>query len=106
MIALSRALAPLRTTAAQNGWGVLALGLILTCAWLPTLKASTFEARGNQFIGLNRFAGFEKSKGSKPSEVVLTSPVIVSRINWEELVASWNADVPDGTYLKLEARAL
>ena len=106
MIVLSRALAPPRTTAAHNGWGAVALGLTLICAWSPTLTASTFEARGNQFIGFNRFAGFEKSKGSKPSEVVLTSPVIVSRINWEELVASWNADVPDGTYLKIEARAL
>jgi hypothetical protein len=65
-----------------------------------------FDARGGQFIGLRHFSAFEKSRGSKPGEMVLTSPVMVPRINWEELIASWNADTPEGTYLKIEVRAL
>jgi hypothetical protein len=98
---------PRRQTAPpQNNWRRLALGLILTCAWLPYLNASAFDARGNQFIGFNHFAAFEKSRGPKPGELVLTSPVLVARINWNELIASWNADTPDGTYLRVEARAL
>jgi hypothetical protein len=37
---------------------------------------------------------------------VLTSPEIVARINWDELIASWNAETPDSAYLKIEARAI
>lgn len=84
----------------------LAIGLMLLCTGLANAGAADFEARGGQFIGFNGFSAFEKSRGSKPGEIVLTSPVIVARINWDELVASWNAETPDGTYLKVEARAL
>ena len=84
----------------------LATGFMLACASLANLYASGVDARANQFIGFDRFSAFEKSRGSKPGELVLTSPVIVGRINWDELIASWNADTPDGTYLKIEARAL
>jgi hypothetical protein len=64
------------------------------------------QHRGGQFIGLNGFGRFEKSPGAKRGETVLTSPEFVARINWDELVASWNADMPQGSYLKVEARAL
>lgn len=68
--------------------------------------ASAFKARGGQFIGFDHFSAFESSRGSRLGEVVLTSTVIDARINWDELVASWNAEVPDDTYLKVEVRAL
>jgi hypothetical protein len=97
---------PRQTVAPLNNWRRLALGLMLACACLPNLNASAFDARGNQFIGFNHFSAFEKSRGPKPGELVLTSPVLVARINWNELIASWNADTPDGAYLRVEARAL
>ena len=83
------------------------LPLLLTiCACSSALRAATFDARGNQFIGFDHFSAFERSRGTKPGEIILTSPVIAARINWQELIASWNADTPDGTYLKIEACAL
>ena len=67
---------------------------------------SGFDERGNQFIGFTRFNAFETSPGSSITETVLTSKGIVARIPWNELVASWNANMPRGTYLKIEVRAL
>ncbi len=80
--------------------------VLLLCAWSSSSRAATFDARGNQFIGFEHFSAFEKSRGSKPGETVLTSPVLVARLSWQELIASWNADTPDGAYLKVEVRAL
>ena len=80
---------------------LLALALILTNS-----SAAPFDARGGQFIGLKSFSRFEKARGSRPGEIVLTSPVIAAQINWDQLIASWNADKTAGTYLKVEARAL
>jgi len=39
-------------------------------------------------------------------ETVLLSPEIKSRIPWNQLIVSWNADAPAGTYLKVEASAI
>jgi hypothetical protein len=38
-------------------------------------------------------------------ETILLSPTIPSRIAWNELIVSWNADAPAGTFVKIEARA-
>jgi hypothetical protein len=73
-------------------------------SWASTARA--FDARAGQFIAFSSFGKFQKSPGARERETVLTSPVIDSQINLNELVASWNADMPDGTYLKVEARAL
>ena len=84
------------------------LGLLLpvACLALTTTTASAFDARGGQFIGFKRFSAFKQSAGQQRGETVLTSPEIVARINWDELIASWNAVTPDGAYLKIEARAI
>jgi transglutaminase-like putative cysteine protease len=66
---------------------------------------SKVDPRGRQFLGIDDFSRFQKQSSSN-SETVLTSPVIAAGIPWDELVASWNADAPDGAYLKVEARAL
>ncbi len=68
--------------------------------------ASDFDQRGRQFIAFQGFSAFTKSAGGNSRETVLTSPQIAARINWNELVASWNAAMPDSTWLKVEARAL
>ena len=84
------------------------LGLLLAtvCLALATTPASGLDARGGQFIGFKSFSAFEKSAGTHAGEIVLTSPEIVARIRWDELIASWNAETPDGAFLKIEARAL
>lgn len=66
--------------------------------------ADAIDPRGGQFIGFTRFNQFTRSAGTRPGEVILTSRVINTRIDWDELVVSWNVAAPDGTYLKVEAR--
>jgi hypothetical protein len=84
------------------------LGFLLSgvCLALANTPASAFDARGGQFVGFKSFSAFEKSPGARSGETVLTSPEIVARLNWDELIASWNAETPDGAYLKIEARAI
>jgi hypothetical protein len=80
--------------------------LRISCAVWGTAAASELDPRGGQFIAITRFAGFEKTRGSVPGELVLTSPLILPRIKCDELIVSWNAEMPKNTYLKVEARAL
>src|SRR3569833_2165255 len=58
------------------------------------------------FIGLKKFSDFQKTAGESPNEVVLTSREFSAPIPWDELVVSWNAMAPAGTYLKLEVRGV
>ena len=64
------------------------------------------DARGLQFIGFTSFPAFARSQSEKTGETILTSPEIKTRIQWTELIASWNAEMPASTYLKIEVRAL
>jgi hypothetical protein len=64
------------------------------------------DARGIQFIPFTSFSSFKKSKGQEPNETILISREIHARIDWTELIASWNAEMPTNTYLKIEARAI
>ncbi len=92
--------------AALIPWHKLGLLLPAVCLALTTTTASAFDARGGQFIGFKSFSAFKKSPGAHAGEIVLTSPEIVARIKWDELIASWNAETPDAAYLKIEARAI
>ena len=87
-------------------WRKLGLLLPAVCLTLTTTTASAFDARGGQFIGFKSFSAFKKSPGAHAGEIVLSSPEIVARINWDELIASWNAETPDAAYLKIEVRAI
>ncbi len=88
-------------------FGAAVLLFFLTSPAIETrAQARGFEARGRQFIGFKSFSHFEKTRGSRPLETVLTSPVIVAQIPWDELIASWNAEMPEDTYLKVQARAI
>ncbi len=57
------------------------------------------------FTGLDNFSGFTQSQNTK-GETIMLSPEIKSAINWNELIVSWNADAPAGSYLKIEASAV
>lgn len=85
----------------------------LRCIWLllalagpMTLQAATPDFRGVQFIPFRSFGTFTASVGSNRNETILTSPEITTRIAWNELIASWNADLKPGASLKVEVRAL
>jgi hypothetical protein len=80
--------------------------LPLLCLFTATFSfhAHAFDSRGNQFIGLTDFSKFTCTKVS--GETIFLSPEIVSRIPWNELVASWNAPLSSNAYLKIEVRAM
>jgi len=94
------------TSATKLPWRKLGRLLPAVCFALTTKPAAAFDARGGQFIGFKSFSAFEQSSSARAGEIVLTSPTIVARINWDELIVSWNAETPDGAYLKIEARAI
>ena len=72
----------------------------------PALPAEPIlDCRGHQFIGFDSFGSFAETQGLKPGERVLTSPVIPTRIDFTELIGSWNASLPREGYLMVEARA-
>jgi hypothetical protein len=85
---------------------MLALLLPAACLTARASEARTFDPRGGQFISFKSFSAFSRSPGARVGESVLTSPEIVARIDWNELIASWNAETPDGAYLRVEVRAL
>src|SRR2546425_11052711 len=82
----------------------LALGVL----GLPPLnsKADTVEARGIQFIPFDSLSKFTKSTNAHAGGSALTSPEIATRIQWDELIASWSADMPAEASLKIEVRAM
>ena len=83
----------------SRSWRIAAAFMALAGA-----QGSGFDNRGSQFIGFTRFCGFERSAGPA-GECILTSPIVRSRIRWNELIASWDLN-PRGAYLKVEVRAL
>jgi hypothetical protein len=85
------------------------LGLLVPAAAVLSFTGHTgaaFDSRGNQFIAFTSFSAFKKTKGDQPLETVLTSPLLATRIKWDELIASWNVEMSKGSYLKIEARAI
>ena len=64
------------------------------------------DARGVQFLSFPSLSTFTKTAGANTNELILTSPEITARIHWNELIASWNFEMPADSYLKVEARVL
>ena len=79
---------------------------MMLCLAPMSSKSEKLDARGIQFVGFRSFSGFKKSSGEQPGATMLTSREIRAHISWDELIASWNAEMPPSTYLKIEARAL
>ena len=61
------------------------------------------DAGFSDFVGVKDFSGFTRSQ-SADGHAVLLSPEIKSYIPWNELIVSWNAEAPTGTFVKVEAR--
>jgi Peptidase_C39 like family len=81
--------------------------LLFAVAILPGCKSvpSSSNEEFSHFAGVGDFSKFTRSQ-NKNAEMVLLSPEIKSTISWNELVVSWNAAAPAGTFLKVETRAL
>lgn len=84
----------------------LATGLCLAIV-LTGCKSISISRRSDsgQFVGIDTFSKFQRST-NLAGEVILLSPAIKSRIPANELIVSWNADAPAGTFLKVEAAAI
>lgn len=83
---------------------VALIAFVCCCATVAAVQPDSSDGF-SQFFGIKKFSNFKQSTGAS-NETILTSPEIVSRIPWDELVLSWNVDAPAGTYLKVEARAI
>jgi hypothetical protein len=70
------------------------------------LAEQNLDARGRQFIGFDSFGAFSEISGPGGNEKILISPEIRSRINFNEVIVSWNADTPREAYLAVEAQAI
>ncbi len=86
----------------------LTTAFTLTFVFLAATKLSsaTVDPRGVQFIPLKSFSAFARSFDAVTGDIVLTSPEMRAHTAWDELIVSWNAEVPAGAGLKIEARAL
>ena len=62
------------------------------------------HAQHSHFIGLSDFSKFSRTETTNGG-VVLLSPEIESPVEWDQLVLSWNASLPAGTTLEVEARS-
>src|ERR1039457_5938528 len=82
---------------------------ILLFATALLLNAEHLRATGadgfSRFIGLKDFSSFTRSQNTR-DEMVLLSPEMKPAMDWNQLVVSWNAAAPTGTFLKIEARAI
>ena len=80
------------------------LGFLLFLLVLHPLAADPQDAFSH-FIGLTNFAGFAQSMNADGSDRWL-SPELTNATPWNELIVSWNAEAPAGTWLQVEARAI
>ncbi len=59
----------------------------------------------SSFKGTDDFSNYTVSTNAA-SETVMLSPAIDAGMKWNELIVSWNAYAPPGTYVKVEAQAV
>ena len=88
-----------------------AIKSVLVAAMIACLSplcsnSQLLDLRGAQFIAFDSFSDFKQSPGTNSDEVQLISQLIQARISWNELIVSWNVELPTNAYLKIEARAI
>jgi hypothetical protein len=81
--------------------------LLLVVAILSGCKSVSIsrQSQFSHFVGVGDFSKFARTQ-NQSNQTVLLSPEIKSRIAWNELIISWNAEAPAGTFLKIEACAI
>ncbi len=98
---------PLRGLSGSDFAGfVLAMAGCVSSVVLPAREsaAAGSNAGFSNFVGLEDFSGFTRSRNADGQEILL-SPEINSHIPWNELIVSWNAKAPTGTFLRIDASA-
>jgi hypothetical protein len=87
-------------------WQPASLAVLSLATITAALSAGDFDFRGGQFIGLTSLKDFTSAPGTNANETVFTSREFTARIPWNELIVSWNADMPKDSYLRVEACAV
>ncbi|HZR17243.1 MAG TPA: C39 family peptidase [Verrucomicrobiae bacterium] len=95
----------------QRGWAlsvikVFAAALVISVTVGPKPARADSEAQEQQFIGFSKPGDFEEMPGSDPGQKILLSPEIQAKIEFNEAIVSWNAQMPRQASLRVEARAL
>jgi hypothetical protein len=80
---------------------LLAAVALTGCKTISPMTNSKFSS----FKGLDSFSNFTKSN-TVNGETVLLSPEIAAGMDWNQLIVSWNAAAPAGTFVKVEAQAI
>jgi hypothetical protein len=85
----------------------LSVALLLPAALLSGCRtvSTPVNTEFSHFVGVDDFSKFSRSQNER-GETILLSPEIESGIPWNELIVSWNAEAPAGTFLKVEASAV
>lgn len=80
--------------------------LLLPALLFPGCKSMVVTDAGpfSHFVGIKSFSNFVRDRDAG-GDIVLLSPMINSEIPYNQLVVSWNADAPAGTFVKVEAAA-
>jgi hypothetical protein len=84
-------------------FSLLIPGAFVVCA---AAAAPAAEFRGAQFLDFKSLSSFNRSAGQNEGEWIYTSPQILAGVPWTELIVSWNMEPVEGSYLKVEARAI
>src|SRR5947209_300991 len=93
-------------TAMQPLWFLLSSILPLFIFASAPARAVAADFRAAQFIGFSNFSSFDKTNADSTGEILFTSPEIPVDIHFNQLIVSWNADMPGSASLKIEARAI
>jgi len=80
---------------------LFAAGVFCGCNSVSPITGNNFS----YFTAVKNFSNFTESQNEKGGTLLL-SPEVKSPIPWNQLVVSWNASVPSGTFLKIEASAI
>src|SRR5438309_7143331 len=80
---------------------LFAAGVFCGCNSVSPITGNNFS----YFSAVKNFSVFTESQNEK-GETLLLSPEVKSPIPWNQLIVSWNASVPSGTFLKVEASAI
>jgi hypothetical protein len=71
-----------------------------------TMESRHEGHRGKAFVAITDFKKFEDGETAAPGERTLTSPELPLGLSANEIIVSWNADAPEGTGIRVEAKAL
>jgi hypothetical protein len=94
----------IRKHVAQASLSKLALVIPAACIALGASTALSQSPQRVQFLAFDNTRSFTRFRST--DNIILTSPEIRTRINFDELIASWNVQLPPTVALEIQARPI